>query len=233
MLAPYTDPGTRVKVYLLLTDDGRRLFYAEAPEESPDEGPTHHRGVRGWIERKARHLKSAWHHSENGMTMRLRRVWSWLQQRTYADESLLVRLRSAPTVEIHHPAGLSSDEVRELWASYLASRKRRHLPWLGVNALIAPLTVVLAPLPGPNLVGYWFGYRAIRHLLAVLGLRHAQGADVGVTLHPAPALDQPIVEGAADKDMIVAIEADPEELDDFLKRSGVVRQEVAESKSVS
>ncbi|MHC5542661.1 hypothetical protein ACYOEI_30920 [Singulisphaera rosea] len=221
-----------MKVYLLLTDDGRRLFYAETPEESPDEEPTHHRGLRGWVERKARHLRSAWHHSESGVTARLRHVWSWLQERTYADESLLVRLRSAPTVEIHHPAGLSRDEVRELWKNYLASRKRRHLPWLCVNAFIAPLTVVLAPLPGPNLVGYWFGYRAIRHLLAFLGLRHAQrGVGVGLTFHPARVLDQPIVEGSADRDVVVAMEADPEVLDDFLKRSGVVRPQHVESKS--
>lgn len=219
-----------MKIYLLLTDDGRRLFYADVPESADgDHHAIDHPGLRGWFERKAKHLKSVWTHAEHGVTAKLRGVWTWLQRRTYADESLLVRLRSAPVVELHHPAALSEEEVRALWAEYLSGRRRRHVSWLGINALISPLTIVLAPLPGPNMVGYWFAYRAVRHLLAILGLRRVRGDHVAVTLHPNTELDRPVSEAGGSAERVVAPLGDPKELDEFLRRSGVPREGVAAS----
>ncbi|MEJ7711591.1 MAG: hypothetical protein WKF84_17425 [Pyrinomonadaceae bacterium] len=38
---------------------------------------------------------------------------------------------------------------------------------------MAPIPLVLAPVPGPNVIGYWFWYRAICHALALMGIRRA------------------------------------------------------------
>jgi hypothetical protein len=185
--------GVPLKVDLKLGDDGQRLFHFR-PEraEGAEVHPSTHPGLRGWFERKALHVKDIWQHADRGLVLRMRHVWDWLQRRMHPDEPMLVRMRSTPTIEINHPASLSSDEAKAAWAAFLAAQRRRHLPWLVVNGLISPLTVLLAPLPGPNIVGYWFVYRAARDLLALLGVRRAKLERVPTRFQPSETLDPPI-----------------------------------------
>jgi len=53
-----------------------------------------------------------------------------------------------------------------------------------VNTVISPVTLILTPIPGPNLLGYWIAYRAFCHLLAVLGARGAEELIDSTTLNP-------------------------------------------------
>ena len=50
-------------------------------------------------------------------------------------------------------------------------------------------SLVLWILPGPNLIGYWFAYRAIHHLLVVWGIRRVRRDVIPTELHPLTALD--------------------------------------------
>jgi hypothetical protein len=209
-----------VKVYLVRTSDGKQLFYAERPDESAHPHPTHG-GVRGWLERKAAALRTAWEHSEGWLANAFRRIWHWLQKFIPVDEAMIVRMRSAPAIEVHHPTSVSEEEVRALWQTYLAGRQRWHFPWLVIDALISPMTIVLAPLPGPNVVGYWFGYRAIRHLLAVLGLRRARSGRVVTTFHPHGPLDHPIGDDAHAWTRRTDLDVDADELKAFLERGSM------------
>jgi hypothetical protein len=187
-----------LKVDLKLSDNGRRLFHFRPErEESAEVHPSTHPGLRGWFEHKAHHVKDIWQHSERGLVLRMHHVWDWLQRRVHPDEPMLVRMRSTLTIEINHPASLSSDEARVAWAEYLVAQRRRYLPWLIVNGLVSPLTVLLAPLPGPNLVGYWFAYRAARDLLALLGVRRARLERVPTHFRPSETLDRPVSAGQA------------------------------------
>jgi hypothetical protein len=170
-----------VKVHLHLTDGGKPVFHAEKP--AVREVQPHHHGFRGWIERKAKSLKEAWSHADHGAAGKVRALWDKLQRRMPADESTLIHLRAASAIEIHHPAAMSSEEARSHWVDYLARCRRRHLPWLWFNALLSPVTLLLAPLPGPNLIGYWFAYRAVRDILALMGVRHARNSQVVTTFH--------------------------------------------------
>ncbi len=208
-----------MKIYLFRTKDGQHHFYS-APAHESEHPRAHHGGLRGWFEKKAVQWREAWTHSQHGLSARLRGVWEWLQRTTYADESLLVRLRTTPHVEIHHPGSLTDQEVRNLWADYLARRHRRHLPWLGLNALVSPLTVLLAPLPGPNIIGYWFAYRAIRHLLAVLGIRRIRRDEVPISVHPTETLEGPVDHESKSLKQALGHEHDGEDLREFLRRSG-------------
>jgi hypothetical protein len=207
-----------VKVFLLQIEEGGRLFYAAASE--PRHAPPAHRGLRGWAERKAHALRNTWNHAETGLVGWLHRVWHKLHnQFVPADEAMLIHLRTTPVVEVHHPTTITSEEARALWTGYLADRRRRRLPWLALDALISPLTVLLAPLPGPNLIGYWFAYRAVRHLLALLGIRHAGSAEVETTFYPDPALDRIFT---FESDMVVPspnFVDDPKHLGKFLRQS--------------
>jgi hypothetical protein len=205
-----------LKIYLLRDDEGRHVFYADPPARRKRSSSPDQRGLRHWAERKANAIKDAWTHADRGFAGWARRGWEWLSRRTPADESMLVHLRTVEAIEIHHPAGVATEEVRVLWTDYLVRCKRRHLPGLGLNALVAPLTIVLAPLPGPNLVGYWFTYRAVRHFGALLGLRRAGSEAVAVTFHPVRELDLPA--GGA----VLAMPRDlsPARVGEFLRRSG-------------
>jgi hypothetical protein len=64
-------------------------------------------------------------------------------------------------------------EALHLWKSYVRSRRRRHLFWLVLNLCIVPPAALAAILPGPNVLGYWFAYRAWMHALAWRGAGHA------------------------------------------------------------
>ena len=44
-------------------------------------------------------------------------------------------------------------------------------------------------VPGPNIIGYWFVYRAICHLLALLGIRRARRQEVPLDCQPSDALN--------------------------------------------
>src|SRR4051812_34958388 len=96
------------------------------PESHEAHPATVHRGLRGWLERKAKGLKTSWAHAEHGVAGKLHRCWDWLQNKIPNDEPMLVHLRTARSLEIHHPAVLSGEEVRVCWQAYLKSRRNRH-----------------------------------------------------------------------------------------------------------
>jgi hypothetical protein len=197
-----------LKVYLLSLDDERCVFYSEGPEIVAEDtvvaAVAPRTGLRGWVERKYRSLQLVLTESEKGVGLRVRRIWEWLQLRTYVDEPLLRSLRGVRNVELNHPTSLTGDETSRLWKEYLKSRQGRHAFWFVMNALVSPLTLLLAPLPGPNVIGYWFVYRAVCHWLARLGARQArQQEQVETKFQGTDALDGSF--GAADEERIASL----------------------------
>jgi hypothetical protein len=188
-----------VKIYLLLIDHERFFFYADESEASHDVGEGNdpsgppRSGVRGWLHHHYLRFKSAWQHADSGAMLWVRRTWDWLHSLAHPDEAMLARLRSGRTIELHHPMSRPGDEVSAIWRDYLTQQWRRHLIWLSINAVIAPVALAtLWPLPGPNLIGYWFAYRAIHHALVVTGIRRVRRGVIRTELHPVAALDVPI-----------------------------------------
>jgi hypothetical protein len=223
--------GTLLKVFLLRVEPDGRVFYSEAepePEDAAedDHEPSRHRGLRGWAEARFQRLKSGWQHSQSGAVRLTRRAWEWLHRRTHPDEVLLARLRKATEIEVHHPPSLSADDVAAAWSAFLARGRRRHWPWFIVNTLIAPLTILLGPLPGPNVIGYWFAYRAFHHLFILLGLGRARSGRVATRFRPADALEPPLRPPADHAELaarLAPLGCDPAALAEFLERQGVIR----------
>jgi hypothetical protein len=112
-----------------------------------------------------------------------------LQLRIPPDEVLLRRLRKAKTIVIYHPSRSTSEDACVEWEKCLASRRVRHLLGLALNLAIAPLSLLLVPLPGPNVVGLWFVYRVVCHALALLGIRRASDPLVTTNFRPSEVLD--------------------------------------------
>ena len=187
-----------MRIYLLSLDKRRTFFYADEYEPSGDcpEGDDSVGEETGWRGRMREHreqLRTVWENSDAKAVRWSRRAWEWMHSWAHPDETMLRRLRSACRIELHHPAGRDPEEVRGLWSRYLAQRWWRHLLWLTVNMIVAPPAVMtLWVLPGPNVIGYWFAYRAIHHALIVRGIRRARWGGLPVELRASPALDLPI-----------------------------------------
>jgi hypothetical protein len=180
-----------VKVFLLRLGSERSVFYHE--DDADQGGPSDRadqRGLRGLLERAYQRVRWSLRHPSGSLTKRLKRAWDWLQRRVHPDEPLLAALRSAPAIHIYHGSSFSSNEARALWCRYLRSRMRRHLLWLVFDGILAPLTVLLAPLPGPNLIGYWFAYRAVHQFLILIGIRRATSGRVETMFCPVEHLDR-------------------------------------------
>jgi Mitochondrial K+-H+ exchange-related len=173
----------------------RPLFYADPrlDEHEEDHGPDRppEKGIKGWAIARLRRLRDAWQHPHGGVAKFAHRAWDWLHSRTHPDEMLLARLRLARTIVLHHPSSMTDDDVYAAWTTFLRRGRKRHWLWFVVNAVISPLTLILGPLPGPNLVGYWFAYRAVHHWLILVGLRHARSQSLELSLRPTDAIENP------------------------------------------
>jgi hypothetical protein len=209
-----------VKIYLLSIDGGRCVFYSEGPEAVAETEATLPRGgVRGWAERRYKSLQAVLNESEKGVGLRVRRIWEWLQKRIPPDEPALRALRGVRAVVLYHPLAFTEEETRGLWQEYLKSRQGRHMFWFVINLLVSPLTLVFAPLPGPNVIGYWFVYRSVCHLLARLGARNARSEQVTTEFRSTGALDGSF--DAKDEERIASLSSSFgfQGLDEFVKRT--------------
>ena len=180
-------------------------------------------GVRAYVERKYHSVRSVLTESESGVGLRMRRLWEWLHERTSPDESALRRLRHASQITVFYPSAVKEEAARSLWTNYLASRGRRHLWWLSINALVAPVALlVLTPIPGPNVIGYWFVYRAVCHALAWMGVRHAKTNECPARFLSNAALDS-IVGVDEEQHTHLAITLGLKHLAPFIKHSASER----------
>ncbi len=212
-----------MKVFLLRIDDRRHAFFAPAPEvlATADEPPDD-RSWSGALARRARRAQASIERGPGWAARGTPPVWDWLQRFVAPDEPLLRGLRHVDSVSLHHPATMDPQAAATAWRAYLAGRRRHHLFWASVDLLLGPLAVlVLTPLPGPNVIGYWFVYRAACHAAALIGVRRAGHRAVRTVLEPTEALDAPLA--GADRGARDALSrgCGLDGLDVFLVRIGV------------
>lgn len=215
-----------MKVFLLRIDQRRHTFYAPRPEVVGDPGPDLEPAASstGWLGRlrARRHaIQETIEHGRGPIARCLRRLWDWLQRFVAPDEPLLRSLRHVEAVVLHHPATMDGDAARDAWFAYLAGRWRHHLLWGTLNLVLCPLSLVIAVVPGPNVVGYWFVYRASCHALALVGVRRARHRAVRTVLEPTEALNTHLA--GADRAAVDALAegCGLDGLDVFLVRIGV------------
>jgi hypothetical protein len=180
-----------LKVLVLQTKEDGLLFYGENSEarDGESEAPSR-KGLITWVEQQYLKLERFLNQSERGLGLKLRRAWNWLHRFTGPDEAFLRSLRNQDQIELFYPQTLDPQFVLESWRRYISAKGRKHTVWLIVDTVISPVTLLLTPIPGPNLLGYWIAYRAFCHLLAVLGVRRAQDLVSSTTLIPEGLLDE-------------------------------------------
>jgi len=90
-----------------------------------------------------------------------------------AEQRLLWRLRTESAATLVHPSDVDAGKALEMMRREMIADARRHLRWCGIDGVLA---AILGPglffVPGPNVVGYYFAFRAIGHFLSWKGARH-------------------------------------------------------------
>lgn len=127
------------------------------------------------------------------------RLMRWVAERV-AEQRLLWQLRKHEAATLHFPADLTAERAESILRAQLQADYDRHRRWMFVDATLAAIT---GPLfffvPGPNLVAYFFVFRAVGHYLSQRGGRHGLDqvrwswapSDALVDLRTALALEDP------------------------------------------
>jgi hypothetical protein len=169
-------------VYLVPIGLGRFELYTEPADGTAAAASPEPAGFWG---RTIRRLLESWHelaraaHAERGVgapTGRLARGRDWLVRRiaeSIAEQRTLWSLRAVSSALFVHPSNLSSASAAAIRERLLTQRRRHHGRWLIANLVGVAATAILVLLPGPNLIGYYFVYRAIGHFLSWRGARQA------------------------------------------------------------
>jgi hypothetical protein len=118
------------------------------------------------------------------------RARDWLLGRIaerIAEQRLLWHLRSQRTAQLIHPSDVSSADAMAAMRADLQGNADRHLRWLFVDGALLIASGVLALVPGPNLIAYYFAFRVVGHWLSMRGARHGLNG-VEWTTEPSDAL---------------------------------------------
>lgn len=171
-------------VFLIPAGASRYQLYCEVDDEAGEHAGEEHAGWRrravdrfvsvvGRVDR-ARHAaarrradntpRSLWHRMRD-------RTVCWLAEKI-AEQRLLWHLRRQHAVDAWFPDDMTEDDAWETISRILQHDARRHGRWAIVHGLLAAIALVLTPIPGPNLLGYYFTFRVVGHYLSRLGARH-------------------------------------------------------------
>lgn len=163
-------------VYLVPVGKSRFELYAEPPDE-PSTLPSRD---AGFVQRWSHAATVQWHalvdtarrgegsgriaHWRNAVIRRL--------AETIAEQRTLWGLRGRASATVLFPSTLTADSARATLNASLAQARRHHGWWLTVDVILLIGSAVLALVPGPNLIAYYFLFRLVGHLQSWRGAGH-------------------------------------------------------------
>ncbi len=118
-------------------------------------------------ERHRRHDQTP--QEDTGVLARLQRTsMRWIVERA-AEQRLLWHLRNATVVTLLAPSDLAAADALATLRSGLKRDSDRHRMWFLVNLVGLVLSAATILVPGPNVLGYYFTFTTVGHLLAWRG----------------------------------------------------------------
>jgi hypothetical protein len=103
---------------------------------------------------------------------RFRRLITRRIAEAVAEQRLLWHLRHETQVRLVHPDDLSAADAISTAKALVGADYAKHRRWCIVDSLIAAITgPVFFFVPGPNIVSWYFAFRAIGHFFALRGAR--------------------------------------------------------------
>jgi hypothetical protein len=118
---------------------------------------------------------------------RLRRAITTRLAEAVAEQRLLWHLRHETTAGLVHPDDMTAARALELTRASLTADLTRHGRWSVIDTALAIVSIPVALVPGPNVIGYYFVFRAVGHVFSWRGARHGL-RDVVWQCRPTPHL---------------------------------------------
>lgn len=137
----------------------------------------------GWLSRQRRKLSDMLREAEAerhrrqdpdaearaGFVVRWRKKsMRWIVERA-AEQRLLWHLRTATDVTLVAPADLAEGQAEAILRLGLKRDSDRHLRWFLLNLVGLIVSVATILVPGPNMLGYYFTFTTVGHMLAWRG----------------------------------------------------------------
>jgi hypothetical protein len=179
-----------VDVYLIPVGPDLYALYCESPDEpiaASTEEPrslwrkltTRFHTVVNYVEEKRLDGSAGVDSSEGphprGWSARVRATAiRWMAEKV-AEQRLLWRLRRQQEVIAVVPEDLPEENARAAIRHNLRADLVRHRRWLVLDGLGFVVSGLVAVLPGPNLIAYYFAFRVVGHCYSVLGARNGLG----------------------------------------------------------
>jgi hypothetical protein len=177
-----------MNVFLVPASSGTYQLYCEvassAPADDERAGTIRARLVDGF-----RRLVAEGEDAERGQPApergRLRRAITRRIAGAVAEQRLLWHLRQESSVRLVHPDDMSGADGLAAALSLIAVDYAKHRRWCAIDALVVAVTgPLLFFVPGPNIVSWYFAFRAIGHYFAMRG---ASKGLSGMSWNPEPA----------------------------------------------
>lgn len=165
--------------------DRYELYYEQTTEVEPEDEPAPTGMFAKFQRRFSELLRAAEQHrgeEENTNTDSAPRTWTgrmqdrmmaWIARRI-AEQRLLWNLRKVDSVVAVHPTDTTFDAVMPHIQRALQREFERHRFWLFIDAAGLIVSGLLAVLPGPNLIAYYFLFRVGGHWLSLRGALHGR-----------------------------------------------------------
>ncbi len=125
-------------------------------------------------------------------------VLAWMSERI-AEQRLLWHLRRQTVANVLYPSDVGEADAHRIVRAVLQRDADRHLRGLVLNAIGLVPCAFLIPLPGPNVIGYYFLFMVVSNVLSLRGARQglrrttwaALPSDPLAELRHATTLDPP------------------------------------------
>ena len=176
--------------------DRRYQLYVEIPLDLHTEVPGSE--GRGWFARQIQRFRAMLLEAEQARLRRERGepdeksgLWQAVLRRVaeaIAEQRLLWQLRHQTRVTVAYPDDIKGDDALAEVRAEFTRDVARHLRWMIIDAIAVAITgPLLFLLPGPNVVSWYFTFRAIGHFLSWRGARKGLN-EIHWECTPEPAL---------------------------------------------
>jgi hypothetical protein len=182
-----------MNVYSVPSSSTRYALYCEVTAPAVDDGDE---SSASWIERMKGQFRRAVDEGEAAeygevdeqKRGRLRRFITRKLAEAVAEQRLLWHLRDETTARLFHPDTMDGEQALALARAEFTADYGRHRRWLIIDTLLTAITgPLLFLVPGPNVLSWYFTFRAVGHFLAMRGARRAL-SDVTWTSEATPHL---------------------------------------------
>lgn len=164
-------------VYLVPVGPDRFECYYEAAEQEETDEPVEGQGffarMRARFNHQLKEAEASRHqkaieepHSLLGRMQK--RSMRWIAERV-AEQRLLWHLRKVDSSNLHVPTGLPADQADRIMRDNMKWDADHHRNRLILHSLALIISVPVAVVPGPNVLGYLFTFTVVGHFLAWRG----------------------------------------------------------------